>query len=529
MASAQKGQGILISLIVFVVLTVALGVTTFLLYQHTTDLTTRLAAAEDGKSKAETAKNAAIRERDAMKTRVGYDLDFGAETDPVGGNTLMSKVNEDLRNPRYLPDDANPTYSGALARLAEQKENAEKLLQQRNDDFAKLAKDFEDTRRTLTAERDQHDLNAQAKTADLNAVQASHRTDLAGKNDEINNLMKQATAAVDQKKGVENEYERYRTTKQIELQALSSQVQTFKQGLEKVQALGEPAGMVVSVQYDTVNKQSFAYIDIGEQDRLPLQTTFSVWAPEKNASIYWEDKADKLKKDADKQFEESGRKVALTAHTQGGPKGSIEVVSVGPRQSLARITMSSIFDPIAPGDRLYSPIWTRGAAKHVALVGKFDLSGKGTNDRELLMAMIKSQGGVVDLWVDDEGQIQPPGADVTPRTNWLVLGKIPETAEPNDPETEHADTINRAKNQLADKATSMAVEIVDQIKFYEYLGYEQRSRQYELGAYTGAPQPTNRFENPSDTSRPRGLQTQFEKPGSSTRPTALPGKANYGR
>src|SRR5437867_1832577 len=131
MASSSKGQGILISLIVFVVLTVIMSVVSFLFYQENTKLTTQRDTANTEKSNAEKAKSDAFRVRDALRAKIGYtDLEYG--TDDVN-SPLFLKINEELN--KYA-DPANLTYTQALTRVNDSKDKSDQLLQQKTDDYA---------------------------------------------------------------------------------------------------------------------------------------------------------------------------------------------------------------------------------------------------------------------------------------------------------------------------------------------------------------------------------------------------------
>src|SRR5262245_55999755 len=235
--------------------------------------------------------------------------------------------------------------------------------------------------------------------------------------------------------------------------------------------------------------------------------------------MHWRNKNDKIKEDAKKESEERNN---LATRLEGGPKAYIEVVAIlGPHQAKGRITMEKHLDPISPGDLLFTPIWEPGQRKHFVLVGRFDMTGKGTNDRALLIDLIKRQGGVIDGEVLDNGTIQ---GGVEAGTNYLVKGDLTPQANSSDQEKDNAARMQKAADDLQKEAKSLGVEIIDQDKLYDFMGYKKFSRKYELGTdYRGGPEPANRFENPSQSSRPTGLPG-FENPTATTRPSGVPGQ-----
>ena len=87
------------------------------------------------------------------------------------------------------------------------------------------------------------------------------------------------------------------------------------------------------------------------------------------------------------------------------PKGTIELISVGDRESIARIvkTYNSI-DPMRVGDFVYSPAWSANDPMRFALIGKIDINRDGRDDRADLKRMIEAAGGIVDY------DLPPPDA-----------------------------------------------------------------------------------------------------------------------
>jgi len=103
------------------------------------------------------------------------------------------------------------------------------------------------------------------------------------------------------------------------------------------------------------------------------------------------------------------------------PKGTIELTSVGDRQSIGRIikTNSSI-EPLRVGDFVYSPAWSANDPMRFALIGRIDVNRDGRDDREDLKRMIEAAGGIVDY------DLPPPDAGrekgkLTGSDAWYVI------------------------------------------------------------------------------------------------------------
>ena len=102
------------------------------------------------------------------------------------------------------------------------------------------------------------------------------------------------------------------------------------------------------------------------------------------------------------------------------PKGTIELVQVGDRDSVARIVKTNNpIDPIRVGDIVYSPVIDPYQAMRIALVGKIDINRDGRDDRGDLKRMIEGAGGqvVFDLPPPDVGR---KSGDLTGRIDWYV-------------------------------------------------------------------------------------------------------------
>ena len=102
------------------------------------------------------------------------------------------------------------------------------------------------------------------------------------------------------------------------------------------------------------------------------------------------------------------------------PKGKVELIQVGDRDSVARIVKTNNpSDPIRVGDIVYSPVVDPYQAMRIALVGKIDINRDGQDDRGDLRRMIEAAGGqvVFDLPPPDVGR---KSGDLTGRIDWFV-------------------------------------------------------------------------------------------------------------
>ena len=188
-----------------------------------------------------------------------------------------------------------------------------------------------------------------------------------------------------------------------------------------------------------VNQRSgTVWINLGAGDGLRRQTLFSVYGQEQ------------------------------TGVDQAERKASIEVTRVlDDHLAEARIVSDLPGDPILPGDQVFSPAWKPGERVHFALAGTLDIDGDRRSDRELVLNLINSNGGVVDAEVTDKGEAT---GQVTASTRYLVLGTAPTDRKALD-----------AWSKIIKDAEQLGVELLQMDRFLSWMGYQREVRTVPLG------------------------------------------------
>jgi hypothetical protein len=203
--------------------------------------------------------------------------------------------------------------------------------------------------------------------------------------------------------------------------------------------LEAPDGEVVWVN----QANGTVYINLGYGDGLRRQTTFSVY--EDNVTN------------------------ALNAE----PKGTIEVVRVDKKHmAVAKVTSDEFINPIIKGDRVISTVFHRGRPERFAIAGFVDIDGDGDSDLELLVSLIKRNGGVIDALIDDEGNRD---GTLSPRTKFLILGERP---------TDKDDAkILREYDRIITSAEKNGVKKMALKDLLDHMGYRGRERSVGLGRH----------------------------------------------
>jgi hypothetical protein len=177
------------------------------------------------------------------------------------------------------------------------------------------------------------------------------------------------------------------------------------------------------------------YVDLGSKDGLRRQTTFSVVPHDVKNALNME------------------------------PKGALEVIRIiGPHLAEARITEDTLSNPIVRGDQVVSPVFRAGRPERFAAAGTVDFNGDGRSDLPQLIALIKRNGGIVDSYVDDDGQ---QTGTITSATKFLIMGERPDDKSDQD--------VLDAYRKMLEDAQEFAVGQMPLADFLEYIGYQART------------------------------------------------------
>ncbi|HEY4312552.1 MAG TPA: hypothetical protein VGN12_24095 [Pirellulales bacterium] len=394
MARAEN-QGLQIALIVFVMLTIILAVVTFMYVRSFQE-----ARAEATKLK-DTARDDTARAQDMqkeitlLKEMLGVDpktIVGATEADEKAALTVKKTFEADMAQFAATLPPEKQHYRDALesiwqtnqelfASSTESQNNFKQLQDQltrreeERDLQIKKHQDRADEQANLTVkqrgefEEDRHKINATSE--DLN-------TQLAKKDAEKNQAIDSATRQEQTFKG--------------EIKTLATQNELKN---EKIKIMQKSQFEVAQGEVVMVNphKKGTVYLNIGAADHLIPLVTFSVHDAEANTA-------------------------------QGdGLKASIEVTQIlGDHMSMCRVLNEDLSNPIANGDKVYTPLWHPGQRTRFAILGNIDLDGDGEDDRDVVRDLITSVGGIIDAEMDSQGKIT---GNVDLNTRYLLEGKIP--------------------------------------------------------------------------------------------------------
>jgi len=381
---ARENQGLQIALIIFVMLTIILGVTTFIFFRQYEEADLKAQANLKKTSEIRQAADALTGDNNRLKEIIGF---AGSDTLP----TIDEEFDEDMK--KYagtFPEDSR-FYRQVLARLFEVITEKNVELASAKDEVQELKDKYEVREASKDPQIKQH-LDAVAKAGeDL----AAERRKFKGERDRIT---EDQTEIASQMQKARKDSAAAIAKIDAKLQETGSRLKKLaelnRRKSEKLDAIVKDTFEVPDGEIRWVNQRNgTVWINVGRADALERQVTFSVYPTD------------------------------TTNLTNAGSKASIEVTQIlGEHLAEARVIEDKVADPIMPGDKIHTPVWSRGEQKRFALAGFMDVDDDGSSDQHVVRNLITMNGGKVDCEVNEKGVRV---GKMTIDTRYLVLGDPP--------------------------------------------------------------------------------------------------------
>lgn len=404
---------------------------------------------------------------------------------------------------------AEPTHKAAINTLLQRANDLER-------DRDKIRAEYDALQKTLLDLNKQYQVKVDTQIAatakadgDLNAAIKNKDEEVRVKQKRIDEL---TTAANEAAAELENE----KAARAAEVKKLENEMATIKKINDKltdeIDKITKTSFEVADGEIRWVDHQNGrVWINLGEADNLPKKMTFSIYTKNHNG----------------------------VARGSDDIKGAIEVTRIiDAHTAEARIIKDDLYQPVAKGDPIFTPIWSPGRKENFSFVGIIDLDGDGRSDRQKLHELVAAAGATIDNEVDDEGKRirymkfpndfidhgeGVPGIDVN--TKFLVLGEIPDIAlAAKDEDKDRIGRILKHRKALGDEAKQQGVRIVNLNDFLSWIGYQPQRKLFVPGAEKGYQLKAGQREAPVDTraNRVSGAigDTKRIKPATSTGQTS---------
>ena len=443
---ARQDQTLQIFLIVFIFGFLVSAVVAYLGWKGYSDAEQRLAASETSLNEERQRTQTQQSEIEAQRQMMGFAPDdnstdvktaFTEDMKGMGGGVVdMQQVGDEPDWEKII--NAGGSYRKVLETVHTEAERTAQREASLNDQLKDLTNRLQAVEAAKEQQVVQHADALRKAAEDLAAERNKFNQDRAALEQKQQELMQ----IVDQqKKAFEDQLAKHVAEKQ----EMTNKVGKLEQSVQNLieQRKDEPGSFeVADGRVSWVNQNGTVWINLGIADSLRRQVTFAVY-------------------DADQHDAAKAEK-----------KGAIEVTRLlGDHMAEARITEDNPTNPILTGDRIYSQVWHRGKKLRFALTGIMDIDGDGQNDMQLARELIELNGGVVDAYVNDQGEVE---GEITANTRYLVLGDFPDSA------TEVA--LQKPWEDMHQEARSVGVETVTLPEFLNQMGYRPQDRSVRLGS-----------------------------------------------
>ncbi|MBQ4079528.1 MAG: hypothetical protein II596_02485 [Thermoguttaceae bacterium] len=392
----RNEQGVIVSLIVFIVLTLAFGVATYFGAKGFQEQKAALATARSELQSA-IAENDTLRaDLTNFKTRLGYG--FGSADEIING-----------------------------------KDGSEKRVDKNGEEAAvHYAGMTDDVQKALGSDTNFKDAFGKL-TAQLAAVNKQIADAVAERDGNIKEAQKQIASAANQKEtfdaGVAKlsaDHQQNLETARAEYDDLTKQFneQTKEFDVQKRNARDAIAEAKTETEKDRSAADNFAEINLDLSRRIDLLTNNDF------------DTADAVVVSTD----QVGKSVRLSVGTKDGvrpltqfnvfPTEALEKGGVKAKAKVqvtrtleehvceAKILEDDQNNPIQPGDLVFTPLWRPGEVYKYALDYRLDINGDGVSDLGEIYNMIQITGGEVSAYIDDAGKVH---GKITPDVFRLVV------------------------------------------------------------------------------------------------------------
>lgn len=457
--ASSKGNitGVHFALMFFVMLSIILGVMTYIYFNEGREARTALAKQSKEASDQRTLAMNRDREITDLKNVLGVNYEAVGSRDNPEPNTVIHALQSEMqKNGAQLQPgqaDAFLVHFQELRRrvdaLSAERNQLEADLKNRNQELVALRREYQDDVDTAD--------NALAQAhQDLQNVQKEKDETVAALRQDVERLQRNYSQVQQERDQLQQELARaIEEHKQRETNLVAQNDRLRDRYFEATDMEFEVAdGQVHWVDH----RAGTVWINLGQADNLNKRTTFSVY--QKGTARV------------------GGRKEDI--------KAKVEVTNIlGPHLAEARVTSEDVYRPIAPGDPIYTPLWSANESQHFAVVGRIDFDGDGHSDREALHNLIANSGGKIVAEVDDEGEFS--GSDLNERTKFLIVGdlgdlsELPSSGATAERQRNAIERIQEEHKKLTTQAREQGVRVVSLHAFLDWIGHANKKRVWRPG------------------------------------------------
>ncbi len=455
--AGSKPTAVHFSLVAFVMLSLGLSIVLYITMKEQQKSASAAKEAQDLASEKQTAFENAYDDIEALKRLIGYEgfEDVGAQGN--NENSVIVAARKDLNTyarEQVQPSPTTPTFKdsmqsmrAALDTMSEQSKTYNVGMQDAGSRALAEQTAIQNKLDQVQQSQDQSEQQLQKLITDQTEKIAEKDRDLA-------KIRQDLSAERVQKEQVSDELDRTRRALNEEIALLEKSNQFLRTQLNELenQSFDKPDGQIVRVD----NTTRRVWIDLGSQDKLRQQVSFSVYTQDHRG--------------VGRGAEDIKAKIEVSKIIDG-------------HLAECRITQEDFDRPIQAGDPIYSPLFTPGATEYFTFVGILDLDDDGKSDRDIVHDFIANAGAAIEVEVDDQGNRSPEGRKMTVKSKFLVIGDIPDPTQfaGFDERQAEIQKIIDEHGALLKESLQQGIKIVTFSDFLNYIGYENRQRLFIAG------------------------------------------------
>lgn len=513
----ESKTGLVVALVLFILLSLILGVTTYTGYDAVN-------AAKTEKDKAVQEKNEKDKLADWYRAQaLTYRSYMGRLPKDEKGDVDKNAINDlKVLRERHAAGQnahsADPQAKGNAALMADldkrygwdlNKTAPQKTMEEEIEQLKRQLKEAMDSASKTKEEADGLNTRVAALSRELKAANDKYQEELGKARKEAVDSRSKDLALI---KSLQDELDK-------KSQDYGAELKKKEADVGRLQAIVDDATKLITALRKSSGEQAFAFRQEFSTDLKKLETDLEKLAAVKLPKLEERvAKVDRLKDIEPKgtiyRVDGSGEMPFLDLGTSHGlkpgqtfsihgkgpdgrpladAKGSVEVIKViGPRLSQGRVTALADAgrDPIMPGDLLVNPTWKPNQKMHIAIAGVIDLTGDGRDSRDEFVRTLEAQNVKVVAYLDLK-ELKVVG-QMDARTDYLVVGYSPDDTalarREGESRAERADKARVAMTTMQEQATKDGVQTIRLKDFLALTGY-RTPRQLSAEPTTTLPRP----------------------------------------
>jgi hypothetical protein len=455
---AESKTGLVVALVFFVLLSIVLGVTTYLGFDGQKELEQKASTAAQDAKKANDLAAEARAQRLACRIMMGIDPapradEFGAVNSNPAFQTELAAINAQFGSVgvNWDPKTGTPPESilVVMKKLKEAKETAESNMRQALADAQKANTDYQAKAASEEAKAKQAQAEAQKFAATAAQAQKAEQDAKLFAIADINKLrndLKTTREKADEEIANLN----------VRNKRLEEALEGAKITIDKLKADQDARRvsiLLTDVKHGTVTRvdaaTDTAFINLGSADFVRPGMSFSVLQS-----------FDRSRYSVDQPLP---KKASLTVAQVLGPKLSRATIQYADDVNPTK-------DPVRAGDALYKPGWRPGTPARWALVGHFDLNGLGRDETQILIERLKREGISVVAYLDLTTLQVVGNLDHT--IDYVVVGNRPTLKTAQVIGDERKQAIENAINDFIAKAQGLGIQVIQHRLFLPIAGID---------------------------------------------------------